>query len=283
MALNFVKNEFIDRNAHFVPSDSCLNIINAINKVLQDDKQSKTPLFLKIDNEFLFYLIQNILTLKNKSFVVAVAGESACGKTTFVKSVIEMFSHLENQKHYTSLSTDDYYFDTSKELKAAGGFEGLFQTGFSFDTPKALNLELLKQHLFELKQGRAIKSPSYDFVTCESIKNKILKKPAKIILTEGLFTLNEKLLDIMDVKIYIDTPFEVIKERWYKRAKSRGKEGKACDLQFQDVNKSAFQYIRPTRKNANVIVNGLASSDYIKQITGEIVNAVEFATRQTVQ
>ena len=54
------------------------------------------------------------------------------------------------------------------------------------------------------------------------------KKPAKVILTEGLYVLNKEVRDIMDVKVYVFTPIEVIKERWYKRAVSRGKTGEAA-------------------------------------------------------
>ena len=60
----------------------------------------------------------------------------------------------------------------------------------------------------------------------ESIPNKIRKVPAKIILTEGLFVLEERIREILDVSIYIHTPEDIIKDRWYKRAGERGKEGK---------------------------------------------------------
>lgn len=43
----------------------------------------------------------------------------------------------------------------------------------------------------------------------------------------------------MDVKVYVFTPLEVIKDRWYRRAAERGKTGTAADLQFADVNKTA--------------------------------------------
>ena len=74
----------------------------------------------------------------------------------------------------------------------------------------------------------------------------------------------------MDVKVYVFTPLEVIKERWYKRAKERGKEGAAADMQFADVNKTAQQYIRPTYQIADAVINGLVSQQYIQDITDRI-------------
>ena len=91
-------------------------------------------------------------------------------------------------------------------------------------------------------------------------------------MTEGLYVLNEEVRDIMDVKVYVFTPLNVIKERWYKRAISRGKTGEAADLQFKDVNKTAQQYIRPTYQIADCIINGMVTQEYIQKITDKMFN-----------
>ena len=174
------------------------------------------------------------------------------------------------QKQYSNT-----FDDTSKELLQAGSYEELFKTGFSFDTPDAIDLELMKKHLMKLKAGREIVSPKYDFVTCVSDPNGEVKKPAKVVLTEGLYVLNEGIRDIMDVKVYVYTPLEVIKERWYKRAALRGKTGAAADLQFQDVNKTAQQYIRPAYQISDAVINGMVSQKYIQDITDKIFNTLK--------
>ena len=162
-----------------------------------------------------------------------------------------------------------YYKDTSRELKEAGSYDALFKTGFSFDTPNVIDLALMRKHLEGLKNGETVQSPRYDFVTCESHPDGDIKKPAKVILTEGLYVLNEEVRDIMDVKVYVFTPIDVIKERWYKRAVSRGKTGEAADLQFKDA--TAQQYIRPTYNIADCIINGMVDKEYIKVITDKIM------------
>lgn len=76
---------------------------------------------------------------------------------------------------------------------------------------------------------------------------------------------------LWNVKVYVFTPIDVIKERWYKRAVSRGKTGEAADLQFKNVNETAQQYIRPTYQIADCIINGMVDKDYIKVITEKIM------------
>lgn len=250
-------------------------IVEALNKILEEDKKEEQPLFLKIKDNLIMDIARRVVQDKKKTFLIGITGESASGKTVFVDNTIKACIKDKTQGIYTVIRCDDYYKDTSKELLEAGSYEELFKTGFSFDTPEAIDLNLMKQHLVALKEGLTIKSPRYDFVTCESFPDGDEKTPAKVILTEGLYVLNEGVRDIMDVKVYVFTPLEVIKERWYKRAKERGKEGNAADLQFADVNKTAQQYIRPTYEIADAVINGMVSQQYIQDITDRIFKTLK--------
>lgn len=245
-------------------------IVDALNKILEEDKKEEQPLFLKISDTLIMNIARKVVQDKKKTFLIGITGESASGKTVFVDNTIKACVKDKKEGIYTVIRCDDYYKDTSKELQEAGSYEELFKTGFSFDTPEVIDLNLMQQHLVALKEGLTIKSPKYDFVTCVSDPDGEEKRPAKVILTEGLYVLNEGIRDIMDVKVYVYTPLEVIKERWYKRAKERGKEGTAADLQFADVNKTAQQYIRPAYQISDAIINGLVSQQYIQDITDRI-------------
>lgn len=243
-----------------------VEIIDAVREILEYDKKQKYPLFLKIRDSFLFQIVKKAINTRgNDSFLIGIAGESASGKTTFVQNAIKALIGNKDDL-YTVVCCDDYYKDTSKELKEAGSYEALFATGFSFDTPLAFDLDLMVEHLLSLKRGEGFKTPVYDFVTCERTWGEI-KKPAKIILNEGLYVLNEGIRDIMDVKVYIYTPFDVIKDRWFKRAISRGKTGEAAQMQFKDVNTTAQTYIRPALQISDVILNGLTDASYITDLT----------------
>lgn len=249
-------------------------IVNSMKKILEEDKKEEQPLFLKISDNLILNIARKIVQEKKRIFLIGITGESASGKTVFVDNTIKACIKDKTEGIYTVIRCDDYYKDTSKELKEAGSYEELFKTGFSFDTPDAIDLDLMKSHLEKLKAGNTIKSPKYNFVTCESDPNGDEKNPAKVILTEGLYVLNEGVRDIMDVKVYVFTPLEVIKERWYKRAAERGKSGHAADMQFADVNKTAQQYIRPVYQISDAVINGLVSQEYIQKITDKIFKAL---------
>ncbi len=249
-------------------------ILHNIREVIAWDSKQKLPLILRLNEAFIFKIARKAILEEDSTFLMSIAGESASGKTTLVKNTAKACLKSDTNDFYTVVCCDDYYKDASKELKAAGGYEALFASGFSFDTPDAIDLPLMKEHLIKLKEGKTIYSPLYDFVTCESKLNSVEKKPAKIILNEGLYVLNDIMRDIVDVKIYVYTPFEVIKDRWFARAASRGKIGKAAAMQFHDVNQTAFRYIRPTMELADVVINGLTTQEYIEEVANKLIYAV---------
>lgn len=251
------------------------NIVESLKKILEEDRQEKQPLFLKTSDNLILNIARKVVQEKKKIFLIGITGESASGKTVFVDNTIKACVKDKKEGIYTVVRCDDYYKDTSKELKEAGSYEELFKTGFSFDTPDAIDLNLMKEHLMGLKNGKTVVSPAYDFVTCVSNPDGEVKKPAKVILNEGLYVLNEGVREIMDVKVYVYTPLDVIKERWYKRAALRGKTGAAADLQFQDVNRTAQEYIRPAYQISDAVINGMVSQEYIQQITDKIFNTLK--------
>lgn len=251
------------------------NIVESLKRVLEEDKREAQPLFLKTSDNLILDIARKVVQEKKKTFLIGITGESASGKTVFVDNTIKACVKDKKEGIYTVVRCDDYYKDTSKELQEAGSYEELFKTGFSFDTPEAINLDLMKEHLMGLKKGETVVSPNYNFVTCESDPNGEVKKPAKVVLTEGLYVLNEGIRDIMDVKVYVYTPLEVIKDRWYRRAALRGKTGAAADLQFKDVNRTAQQYIRPAYQISDAVINGMVSQEYIQYITDRIFKTLQ--------
>lgn len=251
--------------------DIISSIVDCLKEILAEDQKQEQPLFLQVKDDFIMNIARKVVQEKKKTFLIGITGESASGKTVFVDNTIDACVKDNKEGIYTVIRQDDYYKDTSKELQEAGSYEALFKSGFSFDTPDVIDLKLMREHLLCLKAGTAIVSPHYDFKTCVSNINGEIKKPAKVILTEGLYVLNKEVRDVMDVKVYVFTPLNVIKERWYKRAESRGKTGAAADLQYADVNKTAQQYIRPAYEISDCIINGMVTQEYIREITDKIL------------
>ncbi len=271
------KNE-IEQAKKLVNMSKISRILENIREVIALDRKQKQPLILRINEAFIFNIARKAISEKDSTFIMSIAGESASGKTTLVKNAAKACVKSETDNIYNVICCDDYYKDASRELAQAGNYEKLFESGFSFDTPDAIDLALMKEHLKLLKEGKEIYSPLYNFVTCESKKDSVLKKPAKLILNEGLYVLHETLRDIIDVKIYVYTPFEVIKERWFARAASRGKTGLAAQMQFHDVNQTAFRHIRPTMDIADVVINGMTSQEYIEDFIHQLIDAIVSVT-----
>ena len=265
--------EFTDYNFYSSRLDMNLisNIVECLKEILAEDSKEEQPLFLQVRDGFIMDIARKVVQEKKRTFLIGITGESASGKTVFVDNTVSACVKDNREGIYTVIRQDDYYKDTSKELLEAGSYEELFKTGFSFDTPDVIDLNLMREHLLCLKSGTAVVSPKYDFKTCVSEMNGDIKKPAKVILAEGLYVLNEEVRDVMDVKVYVFTPLNVIKDRWYKRAESRGKTGVAADMQYADVNKTAQQYIRPNYEISDCIINGMVTQEYIQEITDKIL------------
>ena len=241
-------------------SDSFLKILY---NLVKNDKLNGGLLFKKAD---IVHEIPGIIN--SKKIVIGIAGESASGKTTFINTMRDNF-------RCSVLSCDDYYRDTSKELKEAGSFEALFKMGINFDIPDAYELEFMKSHISALKSGKRISSPVYNFATCERIPDMQPKEPHDIIFIEGLFALDDIFSDILDLKIYVDTDAEVIKERWYKRAKSRGKTDADAKIQFATVKKEALRHIVPKKETADIVISGSATVEYINSLFADIYRESE--------
>ena len=139
------------------------NIVEGFKEILEEDKKQKQPLFLRVQDNFIMNLARKVVQEKKKTFLIGITGESASGKTVFVDNTIKAVVKDKKEGIYTVIRCDDYYKDTSKELQAAGSYEELFKSGFSFDTPDVINLKLMKEHLIGLKNGETVVSPRYDF------------------------------------------------------------------------------------------------------------------------
>jgi len=250
-------------------------IEKSLKEIIEEDMRSEQPLFINIKNGFIRKLALNIVSNPQARILIGVSGESASGKSTLATKVLDICLSDKYKNLSTLITSDNYYKDASEKLKAAGSYEALFEQGFNLDEPQAVDLDLLKEDLGRIKNGEVIFTPEYNFFTIESIPHKIRVAPAKIILTEGLFVLEEKLRELLDISIYVHTPADIIKERWYKRAITRGKEGKAADMLFEIVNEGAKKYIRPYAKDADIVISGLTSEEYIKQIAAKIKNAIK--------
>jgi len=129
------------------------------------------------------------------TIVAEIAGGSASGKTSAVASKIKDIFNEEA----IIFSMDDYYKGVKfmNEQKAIGN-------ELNWDQPEAVDIELFKTHLEQLKNGQAVKKPIYNMQTGSREEKTETINPTKIIIVEGLFALNDAIKNQGDVKAFVD-------------------------------------------------------------------------------
>ena len=104
--------------------------------------------------------------------------------------------------------------------------------------------------------------------------NYTLAKPSKIIISEGLFTLTEKVKDAFNFKIYVDIDEKIKKERFYVRAKERDL-GDSADFIYKNANDKAEVHIRPCKKYADIVLSGSAERIKYKNFLNKIIGVIQ--------
>ena len=209
---------------------------------------------------------------------IGIAGETASGKSTITKDLIDTIESFATefsiQDAITRVNTDDYYYDRSEQVKLAGSFSE-FAKNYDLDVPEALELELMYKHIKELLSGKATYLPKYDMSgTAIRHDNYTLAKPSKVIISEGLFTLTEKIRGAFDFKIYVDIPENIKKDRFFIRAAERDL-GDSAPIIYENANKKADIYIKPCKAYADIVLSGAADRIRYKNFLNKIIALVQ--------
>lgn len=249
-----------------------------LNKIFYDELNSHDSIFVKFDKNIIRKIASFISGETKRSCAIGIAGETASGKSTIAMDIIDtinMFTReycLENT--ITRINTDDYYYDRSEMVKAAGSFAE-FAKNYDLDVPEALELDLMASHIKQLLAGRKVLLPKYDLSgTAKRYDNYTPADPANIIISEGLFTLTEKIAGVFDIKIYVDVSANVQKDRFYKRAAERNL-GDSADEVYENASSKAKVHIHPTAETADIILTGEADRERYKQFINRVLCVVE--------
>ena len=140
---------------------------------------------------------------------------------------------------------------------------------------KRIRNKIDNKHIKELLSGKETLLPKYDMSgTAIRYDNYTLAKPSKVIISEGLFTLTEKIKDAFDFKIYVDIDENIKKERFYVRAKERDL-GDSADIIYKNANEKAKIYIKPCKKQADIVLSGSADRIKYKNFLNKIIRVVQ--------
>lgn len=181
-----------------------------------------------------------------KPIVIGVTGGSGSGKTSVSRKILESFPGLS----VLLLEQDSYYKDQSHLT-----FEERLKT--NYDHPFAFDGDLLVSDLKKLINFETIQKPVYDYVNHTRSTEVVTQTPKDVIILEGLFVLeDERLRELMDIKIYVDTDDDLRIIRRIKRdIEERGRSLDSVINQYLSVVKPMHhQFIEPTKRMADVII-----------------------------
>lgn len=157
-----------------------------------------------------------------------------------------------NVKWVTLLSMDSYY-----KVLSHDEHERAKQNAYNFDHPDAFDFELIVRTLKELKLGKQVCVPIYNFTTHSREDQFKTVYGANVIIFEGILAFASKeLLDLMDIKIFVDTDADIRLSRRLKRdIGERGRSIESVIAQYNKFVKPSFDYyIAPTMAYADIIV-----------------------------
>ncbi|MBA3500690.1 MAG: uridine kinase [Myxococcota bacterium] len=181
-----------------------------------------------------------------RPLVVGIAGGSGSGKTTVAH---KLAAAMPNGRCIT-IEHDAYYRD-----QAHIAAEERAKT--NYDHPASLESTLLAAHLRDLRAGRAVDVPIYDFATHTRCKETRHLEPARVIIVEGILVFTEAALrEQLDIKIFVDTDADIRLIRRIRRdLEQRGRTFQSVrDQYYATVRPMHLEHVEPSKRWADLIV-----------------------------
>lgn len=214
----------------------------------------------------------------SRPYVIGVAGFSGSGKTLVAQKIIREL----NQPWTVLFSLDNFYKNlTPEQLKQA------FANNFDFDTADAFDLDLALEKLNQLKQGKRTEIPVYSFAKHLRTDRTSTIYGANIIIFEGIYALfDQRILDLMDIKIFVDTDLDVcLARRLTRDILYRGRDLAGALNQWERfVKPNAVQHVSPTMRNADLVIpRGLENETAITLMINHIRNQLQIRLLQHLE
>jgi uridine kinase len=184
--------------------------------------------------------------MMRKPVVIGVTGGSGSGKTSVTKAIYESL-----KDHSILVLEQDYYYKDQSDLP----FEERLKT--NYDHPLAFDNDLLIKHIEKLLRYETIDKPVYDYSIHTRSENVIPVNPKDVIILEGILVLeDERLRNLMDIKLYVDTDPDLrIIRRLTRDIRDRGRTFDSVIDQYLNVVRPMHnQFIEPTKRYADIII-----------------------------
>ena len=196
--------------------------------------------------------------------IIGICGGSGSGKTTIVRKISELVSD------FVFIPQDNYY-------KSAEFISNANITAFNFDHPDAFDNDLIIEQLSALKRGEAVAMPTYDFVHHRRTQDTIAVEPKKVVIFEGIMIFTNKAVrDLIDLKIFVDTPDDIrFIRRLLRDIKERGRTLDSVVQQYMDVVRPGhYEFIEPTKAFADIIIPEGGANERALNVLVTFINSV---------
>ncbi len=196
--------------------------------------------------------------------IIGIAGGTSSGKTTIAKKVYE-----KSKKHGTvaMIKLDDYYKKNNLSFEE--------RAKINYDHPNSYDVELIVQNLTDLKNGKDVIKPTYDFVNHQRSEITERVEAPDVIIVEGILTLAIKeIVEMCDIKLFVDTPSDI---RFIRRLK------RDINERGRTVESVINQYLETVRPMHNTFVeNSKEKADLIIPEGGNNTVAIDFITTRII-
>lgn len=178
--------------------------------------------------------------------IIGICGGTGSGKTTIARSIVDAVGArrvvlVEQDSYYRNLA--DMPLDERHRA--------------NFDHPDAIDCDMLVNHLKRLKQGQTVEMPLYDFVTHTRSDRIEVIEPKPVVIVEGILIFSEpRVLDLLDVRVFVDTPDDIRLIRRLRRdITERGRTfERTLDQYERTIRPMHFEFVEPSKRHADIIV-----------------------------
>ena len=181
-----------------------------------------------------------------KVTIIGVAGGTGSGKSTLVKRLQEAFKDDD-----VATLCHDYYYKAHPELT----YEE--RTKLNYDHPAAFDTDMLVEHIRALKSNVPIEHPVYSFVEHNRTEERVLVKPSKVIIVDGILIFEHKeLRELMDIKVFVDTDADLrLARRILRDVCERGRTMQSVIDQYTTTVKPMHEeFVDPSKRYADVSI-----------------------------